>query len=163
MLPDTITSLCCLNHNPSALGRDYTHPSNWYVSFNVRCPKRRLSETWKLKTTCAHVALSRSNVNLSGNKTTVWVLGWHTASQVTFLHNSCLIKRDALHLYVPLTFFYLLLLWFFLRTDFLREFLMFRAFYPDILDNNVTTQVLLLLFCWKLNKAEDLIDNGHIF
>lgn len=40
---------------------------------------------------------------------------------------------------------------------------MFRAFYPDILDNDVTTQVHLLLFCWKLTKAKDLMDNGHVF
>lgn len=119
------------------------------------------SGSWKLNWTYAHVALSRCNVNFSGNKTTVWVLGWHRASQDTFLHNSSLIKRDALHLSVPLTFFFSYSI--FLRTDFLRELLMFRAFYPDILDNDVTTQVHLLLFCWKLTKAKDLMDNGHIF
>lgn len=40
---------------------------------------------------------------------------------------------------------------------------MFRAFYPDVLDNDVTTQVHLLLFPWKLTKGKDLMDNGHIF
>lgn len=38
---------------------------------------------------------------------------------------------------------------------------MFRAFYLDILDNYVTAQVHLLVFCWKLTSAESLIDNGH--
>lgn len=41
-LPDSITSPHCLNLNAGALGQDYSHPSNWYVSFNVWCPKRRL-------------------------------------------------------------------------------------------------------------------------
>lgn len=61
------------------------------------------------------------------------------------------------------SFFLSTLLFFFLRTDFLRELLTLRAFYPDISDNDVTTQVHLLLFLWKLTEAKDLMDNGHIF
>lgn len=60
--------------------------------------------------------------------------------------------------FFPLYFFF-----FFLRTDFLRELLTLRAFYPDISDNDVTTQVHLLLFFWKLTEAKGLMDNGHIF
>lgn len=67
---------------------------------------------------------------------------------------------------LSLSFFfslYSIFFFFFLRADFLRELLTLRAFYPDISDNDVTTQVHLLLFLWKLTEVKDLMDNGHIF
>lgn len=81
------------------------------------------------------------------------------------LCKSSLMKREALHFSsVPLIlFFFSLFYFFFLRTDFLRELLMLRAFYPDISDNDVTTQVHQLLFLWKLTEGKGLMDNGHIF
>lgn len=69
-------------------------------------------------------------------------------------------KGSSALLFCPSCSFFSSILPFFLKTDFLRELLMLRAFYPDILDNDVTTQVHLLLFLWKL---KGLMDNGHIF
>lgn len=69
-------------------------------------------------------------------------------------------KGSSALLFCPSCSFFSSILPFFKKTDFLRELLMLRAFYPDILDNDVTTQVHLLLFLWKL---KGLMDNGHIF
>lgn len=154
-LPDTITSSRCLNLNASALGRDYSHPSSWYISFNVWCPKRRPfldPGNWNQH---VHMLLypDRMWTSVEVRPQCGCLAGIQQVSRALSCVSRHWWKGKLCTFLLSLSFFFSLSSTFFLRTDFLRELLMLRAFYPDISDNDVTTQVHLLLFLWKLTEA----------